>query len=144
MDMSLRASLMDELCNQFFTEHPDAVIIHLGCGLGSRCLRVNQNYKIWYDLDYENVIQIRKNYYRTDHRYKLIGSSVSDFEWLEHIEDNMNVLVVAEGLTMYLSEEEIRNLIGEIQKNSKMLICCSTRILKKVYEPQKSKIRSTK
>lgn len=114
MYMSVRALIIDELCNKYILEYPNATIIHLGCGLDSRCLRVNQNYKNWYDIDYEEVISIRKKFYNEDSSYKMIGSSVIDFKWLEQIEDNDNIMVVAEGLTMYLSEEEIKNLISKI------------------------------
>lgn len=116
MYMSVRALIIDELCNKYILEHPNATIIHLGCGLDSRCLRVSQNYKSWYDVDYEEVISIRKNFYNEDNRHKMIGSSVIDFKWLDQIEDNDNIMVVAEGLTMYLSEEEIRNLISRINE----------------------------
>lgn len=114
MFMSVRALLIDELCNQYIANHPNATIIHLGCGLDSRCLRVNQRYKKWYDVDYENVINIRKTFYSEDSSYKMIGSSVTGNQWLEQIEKNDNTLVVAEGLTMYLSEEEIKVLISKI------------------------------
>lgn len=116
MYMSVRALIIDELCNKYILEHPNATIIHLGCGLDSRCLRVNQNYKNWYDVDYEEVISIRKNFYSEDSSHKMIGSSVIDFKWLEQIEDNDNIMVVAEGLTMYLREEEIKILISRMSE----------------------------
>ncbi len=116
MYMSVRALIIDELCNKYILEHPNATIIHLGCGLDSRCLRVNQNYKNWYDVDYEEVINIRKNFYNEDSSYKMIGSSVIDSKWLDQIEDNDNIIVVAEGLTMYLSEDEIKNLLSIINE----------------------------
>lgn len=83
MYMSVRALLIDELCNKYIVEHPNATIIHLGCGLDSRCLRVKQNYKNWYDVDYEEVIRIRKKFYSEDNNYKMIGSSVTDYKWLD-------------------------------------------------------------
>lgn len=116
MYMSLRAMIIDELCNKYILEHPNATIIHLGCGLDSRCLRVNQNYSIWYDVDYKNVINIRKQFYDVDSKYKMIGSSVIDFKWLKQIDNSENILIVMEGLTMYLSEEEIKKLITQINK----------------------------
>lgn len=116
MFMSVRALVIDELCNKYILEHPNATIIHLGCGLDSRCLRVNQDYKTWYDIDYEEVINIRKKFYNKDNSHKMVGSSVLDFKWLEQVENNENIMVVAEGLTMYLSEEEMRNLISMINE----------------------------
>ena len=44
----------------------------------------------------------------------MIGSSVIDYKWLEEIKINNNVMVVAEGLTMYLSEEEMKELVTQI------------------------------
>ena len=117
MYMSLRALIIDELCNKYLRQYPDAVVIHLGCGLDSRCLRVNQNFNTWYDIDYENVIDIRKKFYDLDAKHQMIGSSVTDYKWLNQIPNNNNILIVAEGLTMYLSEDEIGELITQIDKH---------------------------
>lgn len=114
MFMSVRALIIDELCNKYIENHPNSTVIHLGCGLDSRCLRVNQNFNKWYDVDYENVIDIRKKFYDENTKYKMIGSSVTDYKWLDEIPNNDNVLIVSEGLTMYLSEEEIRSLLSHI------------------------------
>lgn len=114
MFMSVRVLLIDELCDKYISEHQNATIIHLGCGLDSRCLRVNQAFDTWYDIDYENVIDIRKKFYDSDSKHKMIGSSVTDYNWLYQIKNTDNIMVVAEGLTMYLSEEEIKELVSQI------------------------------
>ena len=115
MFMSVRALIIDELCNKYILEHPDSTIIHLGCGMDSRCLRVNQNYKKWFDIDYEEVIEIRKEFYDEDNKHQMIGSSVTDYKWIEQIANSNNILIVAEGLTMYLSEDAIKELIEQIE-----------------------------
>ena len=119
MFMSLRAYLIDELTNNYLSNHDRVTVIHLGCGLDSRCLRVNNSFYNWYDIDYESVIDIRKNYYNESDNYKMIGSSVVDFKWLDKIENEENVLVIAEGLTMYLSEDELKKLISAINNRFK-------------------------
>lgn len=116
MYMSLRARIIDELCNKYILKHHNVTIIHLGCGLDSRNLRINQNYGIWYDIDYKNVVDIRKHFYKANPKYKMIGSSIVDFKWLEQIDNSENILIVMEGLTMYLTEEEIKSLITCINK----------------------------
>lgn len=116
MFMSLRALIIDELCCEYIKGHDNTTIIHLGCGLDSRCLRVEQDYIRWYDIDYENVIDIRKGFYSENGKYKMIGSSVLDYDWMSKIESSDNILIVAEGLTMYLSEEEIKTLIEQIRE----------------------------
>lgn len=119
MYMALRAHLIDELCNKYIENHPNATILHLGCGLDSRCLRVNQNFNAWYDIDYKNVIEKRKKYFEEDSKHKMIGSSVLDPKWIEQVKNNQNILVIAEGLTMYLTEKEIKELITNINKKFK-------------------------
>ena len=114
MYMSLRASIIDELCNKYIINHDNVTIIHLGCGLDSRYLRVNQQFYNWYDIDFKSVIDIRKKFYIESEKYKMISSSVLNYEWLEKIENKDNVLIVAEGLTMYLAEDEIKQLIKQI------------------------------
>ena len=119
MYMSLRALIIDELCNKYILNNPNLTVIHLGCGLDSRCLRVNDNYNIWYDIDYENVINLRKEFYETNSKYKMINSSVLDYNWLNEINDSKNILIVAEGLTMYLEKEEIKELLDQINNRFK-------------------------
>lgn len=114
MYLSLRGAIIDELCDKYCSNNPNTTIIHLGCGLDSRCLRVKQNFCKWYDIDYENVIDIRKKFYNDTYKYKMIGSSICDYKWLEEIDNNSDILIIMEGLTMYLKEEEIKELLVQI------------------------------
>lgn len=112
--MSVRSLLIDELCNEYLKNHKDVTVIHLGCGLDSRYMRINQKYIGWYDIDYENVINIRKNYYNENATYQMISSSVSDLSWINNIDNHQNILIIMEGLTMYLDEDEIKKIINVI------------------------------
>ena len=117
MYMSLRALIIDELCNKYLENNPNATVIHLGCGLDSRCLRVNQNFHTWYDIDYESVIDMRKQFYEIDAKHQMIASSVTNYQWLNQISNTDNILIIAEGLTMYLSEDEIKDLLIQINNH---------------------------
>lgn len=108
MFMAVRSKIMDEICLRYISENHNLTIIHLGCGLDSRCLRVGKKCNKWYDIDFPNVIELRKKFYSENENYEMIGSSVTDLQWLDNIDKDDNTLVVAEGLTMYLSEEEIK------------------------------------
>ena len=115
MFLSVRASILDELCDKYLENNTDVTVIHLGCGLDSRYLRLKQKFSNWYDIDLENVIDLRKEYYQEDDKYKMIGSSVLDYKWLDKIKNSHNMLVIAEGLTMYLSENELKDLVRQMQ-----------------------------
>lgn len=114
MYMSLRGLIIDELTNKYLSNNKNITVIHLGCGLDSRCLRIKDNYKSWYDLDYDEVINIRKEFYEETDKYKMIGSSVLDYKWFDKINEDNNILIIMEGLTMYLTEAEIKELISMI------------------------------
>lgn len=116
--MTMRAMQYDRLAEDFIKENPDGTIIQLGCGLDSRCNRVKAEYKIWYDVDFADVIEIRSQYYPVSEKYKMIGSSVTDFTWLDKIEYcTDNVLILAEGLSMYLTENDIHNLFAQFKSH---------------------------
>ena len=117
MYMAARARILDEITSEFMERKTNTTIIHLGCGLDSRCLRVNNNFEKWYDIDYPNVIELRKKFYEETDKYKMIGKSVTDLSWINEIEiNNSNILIIAEGLTMYLSEAEIQQLLNGINQ----------------------------
>lgn len=113
--MAMRAMQYDELTEQFLGRYGDSIVIHLGCGLDSRCRRVKSSPKCWYDLDFPDVIELRRGYYSDSDTYKMISSSVTDLSWLDKIEYNgERVLVIAEGLSMYLTEDEVVSLVNAL------------------------------
>jgi O-methyltransferase involved in polyketide biosynthesis len=115
----LRAKKLDTYAQQFLTEHPQGVVLHLGCGLDSRCLRVEHPQADWYDLDLPDVIELRRKFYNESANYHMIPSSAADLRWIENIPAaGRPVLAIAEGLFMYLTEEEVKALILKLKSAS--------------------------
>lgn len=109
--MTMRAMQFDEIAKSFISEHPNGIIITLGCGLDSRVDRIEHKNCKWYDLDFPEVIDIRKGFYTETDKYRMIPSSATELSWLDKIEyNNEDVLVIAEGITMYLTEYEMKAL----------------------------------
>src|SRR5512147_121820 len=54
--LRIRAKQLDAYTRQFITSHPNGLVLHLGCGLDSRCVRVPRAETLWYDLDLPDVI----------------------------------------------------------------------------------------
>jgi O-methyltransferase involved in polyketide biosynthesis len=110
--LRIRAKKLDAYASEFITAHPNALILHLGCGLDSRCLRVPRQETLWIDLDMPDVIDLRKKFYPETDNYRMIGSSVTDLAWVDLVPlEEKPVFVVAEGLLMYLHEGDVRALI---------------------------------
>jgi O-methyltransferase involved in polyketide biosynthesis len=107
-----RAKKIDRLTLDFLKENPGGVVLQLGCGLDGRFLRLDDGRVAWYDLDMPQVIALRQQFFSENERYHMIASSVTDLEWVELIEvGEMPLLVVAEGLLMYLDEADVRRLV---------------------------------
>ena len=109
--MGLRAVIIDDYTNDYLKKNPNAIVLYLGCGLDSRIDRISEKAHLWYDLDFPDVMKVRKQFYSESEKYLMISSSVTDLEWLNLIErGDLPTLIIAEGLTMYLTEEEIKKL----------------------------------
>ena len=87
-------------------------MLHLGCGLDSRAFRLDVPESVqWSDLDFPDVIELRRGLYPERAGYQLLASSVTDPDWLQEIPVDRPTLVVAEGVLPYLTEAEVRQLL---------------------------------
>ena len=112
-----RAKKLDAVTRDFLAEHRRGIVLHLGCGLDSRFWRVDNGKVEWYDLDMPPVIELRQQFYPSSERYHLIASSVTDLEWMGVVTAaSRPVLVIAEGLLMYLAEPDVKRLVLELQE----------------------------
>ncbi|HNT53676.1 MAG TPA: class I SAM-dependent methyltransferase [Anaerolineaceae bacterium] len=115
--LCLRATRLDAVARNFLNQNPTGRVLHLGCGLDSRCLRIPPAEADWYDLDLPMVIDLRRKFYPEKPNYHLVASSVTAWDWIEQIPpDGRPTLVIAEGLLMYLTEADVRTLILKLQQ----------------------------
>ncbi|ORB73884.1 class I SAM-dependent methyltransferase [Mycobacterium scrofulaceum] len=113
--VALRARQLDDWCADFLRRHPDAVVLHLGCGLDGRAFRVAVPPSVsWFDVDQPAVIELRRRLYDDAAGYRMIGSSVTDPDWLDQVPTGRPTLVIAEGLLMYLTERQVRELLQRL------------------------------
>ena len=115
--IAARAKVFDLWVEEFLANHPKATVLHLGCGLDSRVYRVRSDPSadvLWFDVDYPEIIDLRKRLFPERAGYQMIGSSVTETDWLNQVPADRPTLVVAEGLMYYLKEEEVRSLVKRI------------------------------
>ena len=113
--LAVRAKQYDEWTKEFISKNKNAVVVHLGCGLDSRIIRVQPPSSIaWFDLDYPEVISLRKEFYSETNEYKMIASSITAQNWLETIPADKPVFIIAEGVLEYLPVEEVKTLLNRI------------------------------
>jgi len=114
--LAMRAKKLDEIVKNYMEKAANPLVLHLGCGLDSRVLRVESIRGHWYDLDYPDVIDLRKKFYQESAHYRMIPSSVTDLGWLEAVKESGPACIIAEGLLMYLNEEQVRELLVTLQR----------------------------
>ena len=110
----LRNREFDRFVQDFLTRNPEAVVVHIGCGLDSRFERVDNGQVEWYDLDLPDVIDLRwKLVGGEGGRYHLLGCSVLDDAWLEAVSAHPQrpFLFLAEGVFMYFEEAQVKSLV---------------------------------
>jgi O-methyltransferase involved in polyketide biosynthesis len=117
--LAMRAHALDGWTRDFLGRHPEALVLHLGCGLDSRVFRIDPPAGVdWYDIDYPDVIALRQKLYPARDGYHLIGSSVTEPGWIAGLPRDRPTMIVAEGLLLYLPEEEVPLLLERLVQRS--------------------------
>jgi O-methyltransferase involved in polyketide biosynthesis len=113
--ITVRTAQYDIWARQFLAVHQRCTVVHLGCGLDSRVFRLDPGPGVqWYDVDYPAVIALREQIYRTRAQYHLLATSATDLSWLDQIPADRPVLLLAEGISMYLTEDEGVSLLRRV------------------------------
>jgi O-methyltransferase involved in polyketide biosynthesis len=118
--VAIRAKQFDLWTSEYLADTPDATVLHLGCGLDSRVFRLNPNASVrWFDVDYPEVIEVRRRLYPERAGYRMIGSSVTDPGFLDEVPGDCPAMIVAEGLMMYLTEHDVKQLLNRLTDHFK-------------------------
>ena len=104
-----RTIVLDKLAKGWLDEHPGAVVVNIACGLDTRCYRVS-GYAHWYNLDLPETIAVRQRLLPENGRISQIAMSAMDDWGGEITEKGSAVLVIIEGLSMYLSEKDVQKI----------------------------------
>lgn len=111
--MGIRAAVFDDWVRAKLTDTEPCVVIHIGCGMDSRVLRLGAMVK-WYDVDFLEVMEERKKYYSESAAYQMLAGDVRDSGWLNAIPERKRAVVVMEGVSMYLSTEELNAFTDDL------------------------------
>jgi len=123
--IATRAATFDQLTTRYLADHPDAVVLQVGCGMDSRAFRINPPAGVqWFDVDYPDVIDLRRQLFpesRMDSpqqgnrdAYHLIGAPLEDLRWLDEVPRDRPGLLIAEGVLHYLNETEVKALLNAV------------------------------
>ena len=112
--MAMRSLVFDRWTKEKLSELPDAVVLHLGCGLDSRVSRIGNGGHLWLDVDFPDVIGERKRYFAETEQYRMIASDIREPAWLENLPHD-SAIVVMEGISMYLQPENLAAVLQNLK-----------------------------
>jgi len=125
--MGMRSAVFDEWTREQLREKSDAVVLHLGCGMDSRVLRVG-GCSCWYDVDFPAVMDERRRYFAETESYHMLSTDLRAEGWLESLPQG-NAVVVMEGVSMYLQPVELQSLLCRLTEHFSavsLLVDCYT------------------
>ena len=113
--IATRAATFDQLTTRYLADHPNATVLHVGCGMDSRVFRVDPPASVqWYDVDYPDVIDLRRQLFPERAAYHQIGAALDDLRWLDEVPRDRPGLLIAEGVLHYLRETEVKALLNAV------------------------------
>ena len=115
--MGMRSAVFDKWTTEQMKNDAEAVVLHIGCGMDSRVLRIGTDGHIWYDIDFPNVICERKKYFTENDAYHMVEADVRKKDWLSAIPKTKYAIVVMEGVSMYFQPEELKVLLEQLSNH---------------------------
>ena len=113
-----RTIVLDKLTKSWLAAHSGAVVVNIACGLDTRCYRMS-GYAHWYNLDLPETMAVREKLLPESGSISQIAMSAMD-DWGGEIgEQNVPVLIVIEGLSMYLNTKDVQRIFAVISSRFK-------------------------
>ena len=110
-----RTIVLDRLTAAWLARNPGAVVVNIACGLDTRCYRM-QGYSHWYNLDLPETIAVREKLLPEHGVISQLAMSAMDDWGGEIAERGAPALVIIEGLTMYLTESDVKRIFAVISR----------------------------
>lgn len=132
--MGMRSAVFDHWLLEEMKKDSEAVVLHIGCGMDSRVLRVGTEGHQWYDIDFPSVIEERHKYYQENDTYYMVEADVREEKWLDTVPKARHAIIVMEGVSMYFKPEELKKVIEQLSihfERVNLLMDCYTTIAAK-------------
>ncbi|MBQ8597446.1 MAG: class I SAM-dependent methyltransferase [Lachnospiraceae bacterium] len=123
--MGMRSAVFDEWVKSHLTyskkmdnmieddesgKNKECIVLHIGCGMDSRACRVGSSAGHWYDVDFPDVIEERRKYYRENDTYHMLSADARETDWISSL-PKTRAIIVLEGISMYFKAEEMQRLL---------------------------------
>lgn len=117
--IAIRTKVIDRLVAKFICQHPNTTVVNLGAGLCTRFFRLDNGSIKWINIDLPKVEPVWNTLIGESARSQYLAHSILNFDWIEKIKATTSekILFIAEGVLMFFSEPEVKQLMNKIQAN---------------------------
>ncbi|MEE0902006.1 MAG: class I SAM-dependent methyltransferase [Methanobrevibacter sp.] len=112
-----RTIVLDEMVGDYIKAHPECTIVNIASGMDTSFNRLDNGKINWYNVDLENSARYRLQYIEDSERVKTLAYSAMDPNWASEIKIRNDTLFIVEGLTMYLNQKDVEDIINIIDAN---------------------------
>ena len=119
-----RTRIFCDLARHFFSRFPDALGVNLGCGLSHYFQWLDQHTNHWLDADLPQVMALRKQLLPAGgKRLRHAEVDISQPGWWDRLKlpcqrDGVPVLLICEGVLMYLEPAQVQAVLREFGENA--------------------------
>ena len=112
LSATLRQYSIVQEVKAYLKEHPKAAVVNLGCGLDAAGHQADTGTCFFYNIDHENVIELRNQLLPGNEREKNIACDINDYSWFDQIDfkPEDGVVFFATGVFLYFKRDEVKNL----------------------------------
>jgi O-methyltransferase involved in polyketide biosynthesis len=133
----LRTAIFDTWVSEFLDEHPAGTVVEIGAGLNTRFERVDNGRVHWFDMDLPDMIELRGRFFADSERRHTLTASVLDESWPRAVLDSPGpYFLVAEGVLVYLDEEEVTRALGRIAERFPGALVAFDTYGRRIFEQQ--------
>jgi O-methyltransferase involved in polyketide biosynthesis len=98
--------------DSYLKEHPEASVVNLGCGLDDTFSKVDNGLCQGYNLDLQDVIQVRNELLPAGEREKNIACDLNDYVWMDAINTVNGAVFFAAGVFYYFKTADVKRLFS--------------------------------
>ncbi len=114
----LRQYDLATVCRNYLKNKPNAAVVNLGCGLDTTYSLVKTPGSKAFNIDFKEVIDIRKELLGEREQEKNIVSDITDISWFDQIDvpKENGAIFFASGVFYYIKKEDIKKMINSMAK----------------------------
>lgn len=89
-------------------------VLNFGCGMDTRFSRFESKFDMWYDIDLEPVIELRRQLIDERDGYRMITGDITSESVVPKQIEGENFIVVCEGLLMYFTHNQVMSFLNKM------------------------------